>query len=38
MGSTIFGAVDRSPIRPTAPQDMKALRGGNGCATASDPD
>jgi hypothetical protein len=36
MGSTSFGAIDRSLIRPTAPQDIEALRGSNGCAMASD--
>jgi hypothetical protein len=36
MGSTTFGASDWSLFRPTAPQDMKALRGSIGCAMASD--
>jgi len=36
MGSTTFGAMDRSLIRPAAPQDIKAGRGSNGCAMASD--
>jgi hypothetical protein len=36
MGSTTFGATDRTLIRPTAPQDIKAGRGSNGWAMASD--
>jgi hypothetical protein len=36
MGSTSFGANDRSLVRRTASQDMEGGRGSNGCATASD--
>jgi hypothetical protein len=36
MGSTTFGAIDRRLVRLTALQDIKAGRGSNGCAMASD--
>jgi hypothetical protein len=36
MGSTTFGAIDWRLIRLAAPQDIKAGRGSNGCAMASD--
>jgi hypothetical protein len=36
MGSTSFGAIVRRLIRPTALQEIEAIRGSNGCAMASD--